>query len=156
MRYASIALLALILSGCSQGSAGTTIPPSYAAFSPMVLVAGGQPNITSVSKIVAKQKQKIVISGSGFGSQKPYDGDSPYIQIFDTTAGFSAGHMSSYEIDSVHLKVTDWQPNKITIAGFTGDYGQNYWYLSKGDDITVNVWSAKTGNGPASKKTTVK
>jgi len=41
----------------------------------------------------SQQTQTITISGSDFGTQAPYTGDSNYIELIDTSAGgWDAGH----------------------------------------------------------------
>jgi hypothetical protein len=142
---------AIMVSSCSQNPGAMPSPGS--SFSTL---SGSAPKITKVSSIKPKQYQKIVISGSGFGTMKPYDGDSEYLQIWDTTGHWSAGYTSSTQIDSVWLDVTSWSDSKIDIKGFTGDYGESYWVLKKGDDLTINVWNAQTRDGPATLYTKVK
>lgn len=117
---------------------------------------GSQPNITKISKLNDKQGQKIVISGNGFGTMQPYNGDSNYLQILDTTGGWSAGYTSSFEVDSVWLNVTSWSDKKIVINGFTGAYGQSYWILMKGDSLQFSVWNAQNHSGPAKQSKKVK
>ena len=41
--------------------------------------------ITHVSRISTQQFQTIVITGSGFGTDAPYTGDSAYISLLDQT-----------------------------------------------------------------------
>jgi hypothetical protein len=138
---------AIILSSCSQ-SLGS-MPSSGSSQNPSTRLTGPEPNITKVSKIKDTQYQKIVISGSGFGTMQPYNGDSGYLQILDTTGGWSAGYISSSQDDTVTLDVTSWSDKKIVIKGFTGGYGESYWILMKGDHLKINVWNAQDDNGPA-------
>jgi hypothetical protein len=154
VRYFYLLLSAAIISGCAQS--GASLPPAGSAQSLNVQHGKAQIKIDKVSTVKAKQTQKIVISGSGFGTMNGYDGDSAYIQIFDTTGGWSAGHISSYEDDTVTLSVASWSDNKIVINGFTGGYGQSYWTLYKGDHLQIKVWNAQGGGGPASKDKKVK
>jgi hypothetical protein len=109
-----------------------------------------------VSKIEPEQYQKIVISGSGFGTTKPYDGDSAYIRIRDKTGKWDAGHVSTSETDSVWLDVTQWSDSKIVITGFTNEYGEEGWVLNKGDRLEVYLWNAQNDQGPATKGAKVK
>jgi hypothetical protein len=147
MRYLALLIGAMLISSCSQ-SVGS-VPPSAVSESLSSLRSATGPSITKVSKIEAKQHQKIVISGSGFGTMQPYNGDSGYLQILDTTGGWSAGYVSSSQDDFVTLDIASWNDNKIIITGFTGDYGQSYWKLNVGDRLKINVWNAQTHNGPA-------
>ncbi len=146
MRYFYLLIGAAIISSCSQSPAST--PFAGGNQSPSIRLSGSAPTITKVSKIKAKQYQKIVISGHGFGTAAAYNGDSGYLQILDTTGGWSAGYESSTQYDSVWLDVTSWNDKKIVIKGFTGDYGQSYWILNKGDQLKINVWNAQTHAGP--------
>ena len=154
MRYFYVLLGAIVVSGCSQ-SAGS-LPVSGGSQNQVTHASGSTPEITKFTKIKPEQYQKIVITGSGFGTAAPYNGDSAYIRIRDQTGGWDAGHTSSSEIDSVWLDVTKWSDNKIIITGFTNDYGESGWILNKGDKITVDVWNWQTGKGPASKNGKVK
>lgn len=154
MRYFYLLIGAIILSSCSQNAG--SMPSTGISQNLNVHFNGSQPNITKVSKISDKQDQRIVISGSGFGTMQAYNGDSNYLQILDTTGGWSAGYVSSLEVDSVWLNVTSWSDKKIVIKGFTGDYGQSYWILMKGDSLQIHVWNAQNHGGPATKDKKVK
>ncbi len=130
------------------------MPPSGGSQNPSARQS--KPSITKVSKIKPKQNQTIVISGNGFGTMQPYNGDSGYLQILDTTGGWSAGYVSSSQDDTVTLDVSKWSDKKIVITGFTGGYGESYWVLKKGDQLQINVWNAQSRNGPATIDETVK
>jgi hypothetical protein len=145
MRYFFLLLGAVLISSCSQSTG--SMPSAGTAGEAGTRQTG--PGITSVSKIEAKQTQKIVISGSGFGTMQPYNGDSGYLQILDTTGKWSAGYISSSQDDTVTLNVASWTDSKIVIKGFTGGYGESYWVLIKGDHLKINVWNAQTHAGPA-------
>ncbi len=106
------------------------------------------PVITSVSKIRSEQTQQIVITGSGFGEQQPWSGDSPYIQISDLTRGWNAGTNRWPGLgggDWTTIRVTKWTNSEIVISGFGGDYGQLGWVLRNGDKIEIDVWNAQVG-----------
>ncbi|HLJ46993.1 MAG TPA: hypothetical protein VKU01_13340 [Bryobacteraceae bacterium] len=109
----------------------------------------GSPAITSVSGILPQQTQTITITGRGFGTHAPYNGDSAFLLIRDVTAGWSAGFANSFTTDGVTLNVTSWTDAQIVISGFTGTYGQASSILNAGDQITVYVWNAQSGIGPA-------
>jgi hypothetical protein len=136
---------------------------------PVVATAAG-PQISSVSPISAEASQTINISGSGFGSQSPYTGDSRYIQITDLTKNWAAGYCDpalnppenpqscvpgASPSDAVGLKVTSWTDTSIEIGGFAFHYGENNWTLDTGDQIQVEVWNPQTHAGPAIYTTTV-
>src|ERR1700690_1063992 len=78
------------------------------------------PVITQVSKISTQQYQTIVITGSGFGTHKPYTGDSAYISLEDQTKspGWQAGY-SPFN-DTVTLIVHQWADTRIVLGGFSG------------------------------------
>jgi hypothetical protein len=154
MRYFYLLLGAIIVSSCSQNVG--SLPLSGSSQNQVTHAAGSKPNIKSVSRIKPQQYQKIVISGSGFGTMQPYDGNSAYIRIRDKTGAWDAGHVSSSETDSVWLDVTQWSDTKIVITGFTNDYGQQNWVLNKGDHLEVYVWNPQSDSGPATKNEKVK
>jgi len=141
------------LSACSRIVDSPNVPTvSLANRAPNVLAF---PKITAVTRILAKKTQKVVISGRGFGVMKPYNGNSPYIRMRDNTANWNAGHEDAKEYDQVTLRVQSWSGNKIVITGFTGQYGANDWFLSRGESLTISVWSARSAQGPAKLNATV-
>jgi hypothetical protein len=104
------------------------------------------PVITSVSAIPPQPVQTILIKGNGFGTVAPYISEnSPYLAIGDNTARMEAGHVG----DAVTLNVARWTDTEIEVTGFGGAYGMGTWVLNAGDHITVRVWNAQTGTGPA-------
>jgi len=113
------------------------------------------PVIAHVSKISVQQFQTIVITGSGFGSHKPYTGDTVYISFEDVTASpdWQAGY-SPYN-DTVTLIVQEWEDSKIVLGGFSGAWGQFNYILTIGDSAQIEVWNAQTGAGPAEITTTI-
>jgi hypothetical protein len=125
------------------------------AIAAAVSCAVAQPVITSVSKISTQQFQTIVITGSGFGTHKPYTGDTDYISLEDQTKSpdWQAGY-KPYN-DTVTLIVNKWEDTKIILGGFSGDWGQFNWTLAIGDSEQVEVWNPQTGAGPAIVYTTV-
>jgi hypothetical protein len=152
--WSAIALV--LLTACASGRSGSVAQPDGPLGLTPVAPTPSGPKITSVSRIKPEQYQKIVISGSGFGTMSPYNGDSAYIRFRDKTGKWDAGHTSSSEIDSVWLDVTEWSDSKIVITGFTNDYGQEGWVLNKGDRVEFYVWNPQDDNGPATKGEKVK
>ncbi|MGO9750197.1 MAG: beta strand repeat-containing protein [Solirubrobacteraceae bacterium] len=150
-------------------NAGGTSTPATSAQTAVVtaLPPACQPTITSVSPISPTANQTITITGSCFGSQQPYDGDSRYIQVTDLTKNWAAGYCDpslnppgscvplSSPSDAVGLNVVTWTDTQIQIAGFTVSYGQYNWTLDPGDQIQIQVWNPQTQAGPAVYTTTV-
>lgn len=153
MRYLLLIGVVLIAS-CSQNSG--SMPASLSSQNLTTRLNNAGPSISKVTKIDTKQHQKIVISGSGFGTKQPYNGDSAYLQIWDTTGKWSAGLDNSSQDDTVTLDVSAWNDSKIVVTGFTGGWGEYNWTLKKGDHLTINVWNAQTGSGPATAHEKVK
>jgi PEP-CTERM motif len=122
--------------------------------------SASSPTITSVSPISTEQLQTIVISGSGFGTQAPYTGDSAYIKLFDVTKLWAAGYvLPGVEDDAVTLIVESWADSSIVLGGFSGDWGGpnpngGTWTLGVGNEVQTYVWNPQTGAGPASITTT--
>ena len=112
--------------------------------------AQASPTINSVSRIWARGYQTILINGSGFGSLRPYTGDSAAIRINDITQGWSAGY--SITGDAVTLQVGAWADRQISVLQFTGVYGTGIYNLLANDQVNFEVWNAQTLAGPARAK----
>jgi len=117
------------------------------------------PKITRVSKIAARKLQTITISGSGFGTQDAYTGDSDFISLLDTTTSWQAGYegclLGFCTTDTVTLIVNEWTDTKITLGGFSGAYGSSNFYLTVGDNEQISVFNPQTSVGPATINVTV-
>jgi hypothetical protein len=108
-------------------------------------------HIASVTPILPHPNQTFIITGSGFGTYKAYNGTSQYLEISDLTGQWNAG----FGNNPVALNVTSWSDSQIVVQGFTGAYGQNNWVLRAGDQIQVQVWNPQT-NAQGSYQTTCK
>ena len=125
-----------------------TGPASYTVACGSISSKSETPVINNVSKISPVQTQTITISGNGFGDLDPYNGNSPYIEITDSTSGWSAGYSSGATPNGVTLNIASWSDSQIVISGFTGKYGD--FSLAAGDSISINVWNVPSKTGPAS------
>ena len=108
------------------------------------------PVIQSVSGVIASKTQTITITGTNFGTHRPYKGkDQPIIAFADNTAGWQAGYSPAG--DTIKLSVSQWTNTQIVISGFAGKYRPPKNVLNDGDSVTVEVWYAqKRGKGPSS------
>jgi hypothetical protein len=130
-----------------------------------VLPCHAGPIIASVSQISTQQLQTIVATGSGFGTNGPYAGNSLYIEFFDVTKGWAAGYTGpcydgtnyypGFCNDLVTLIVSSWGDSSIVLGGFSGAWGFSNWTLYMGDKVQITVWNAQSGIGPASIVTNV-
>jgi DNA-binding winged helix-turn-helix (wHTH) protein len=108
-----------------------------------------QPRIDSVSAIQPEARQRIVITGRGFGLHVPYvHTDSPYLAVRDLTAHWSAGRMIPQNTDEVMVDVHSWTDTEIVVSGFSGDYGLKGSKLAPGDELEIAVWNPQSGVGP--------
>lgn len=108
------------------------------------LVAVG---IRAVSPINATGAQTIILTGSGFGNNAPFSGDSPYLKVLDQTAVWSAsntGALSDNTTNTVTVSVSTWNDGKIAINGFSGAYG-NPFRLASGDHVIITIVNPSTG-----------
>jgi hypothetical protein len=108
-------------------------------------VADVSPKITSISKITTAKLQTITITGTGFGTHKPYTGVSRFISFSDDTKHWEAGN--AVDGDRVTLIVHSWTNTKITLGGFAGQWGANNWTLAVGNKETISIWNAQGGGG---------
>ena len=109
------------------------------------------PHITSVTQVWARPYQTIQISGTGFGSLPPFNGDSAFIALSDLTQNWPAGHTG----DAVTIIVSSWSDSLISITSFGGAYGTGNQSLLAGDVLSIKVWNAQTFAGPATARATV-
>jgi hypothetical protein len=109
------------------------------------------PVIASISSVSPQQTQTITISGTGFGTQNAFNGTSKFLRIHDNTANWEAG----YSGDWININVSQWTDTQIVIKGFTGAYGLSEWKFNAGDKLTISVWNAQGGSGPAIYNATV-
>jgi DNA-binding winged helix-turn-helix (wHTH) protein len=108
-----------------------------------------EPQISSVSVIRPQARQRIVITGRGFGLHVPYvHTDSPYLAIRDLSAHWAAGRIVPHNSDEVTVDVESWTDGEIVLSGFSGDYGLNGWKLTAGDAVEVAIWNPQSGVGP--------
>jgi hypothetical protein len=115
-----------------------------------------QPRIDSVSAILPRSRQRIVITGRGFGLHVPFvHTDSPYLAIRDLTADWSAGRMIPQNSDEVMVDVESWTDSVIVASGFSGDYGLKGWTLAAGDEVEIAVWNPQSGAGPGLLRVTI-
>jgi excisionase family DNA binding protein len=109
-----------------------------------------EPSIASVTPILPRPDQMIVIKGRDFGWYTAFNGlDSPFLAIRDITGKWAAGRIIDRNPDYVTLNVEEWSDSEIIITGLSGKYGQGIWKLQPGDSIDVAVWNPQTGAGPA-------
>lgn len=121
----------------------SSVPPYYGR-------GDSTPAIASVTPIVPESTQRIVITGSGFGIQAPYERlDTPFIAIRNITGQWSAGRITPENADAVTLTVTNWTDSQITVEGFSGAFGRESKKFSAGDEIEVAVWNPQNGAGPS-------
>jgi DNA-binding winged helix-turn-helix (wHTH) protein len=108
-----------------------------------------QPRIDSVTAILPQARQRLVITGRGFGLHVPFvHTDSPYLAIRDLSAHWSAGRMIPQNSDEVMVDVESWTDTEIVVSGFSGDYGVKGWKLAAGDELEIAVWNPQSGAGP--------
>jgi len=108
-----------------------------------------EPHITSVTPILPRPDQMIIIKGRDFGWYTAFDGlDSPFLAIRDITGKWAAGRIIDRNQDDVTLSVAKWSDSEIVITRLSGKYGQQNWKLQLGDGIDIAVWNPQTGAGP--------
>jgi uncharacterized repeat protein (TIGR03803 family) len=132
--------------GANGQGAVTEIPATASGYGPATVLAAidtvtamPAPTITGVTW--NSQTETVVISGSGFGSQAAYSGESGYLRFYDSTDGVAAGYVGGGEADGIGLNVTSWSNSQIEIQGFTGVYGGSL-VFNPGDTMQISVEDA--------------
>ena len=83
---------------------------------------------------------QVFISGSNFGTQAAFNGDSSDLVVVDPGV-VAAGHKG----DAVTANVTSWDNSQIVISGFSGAYGSNGWVLGSGNTVLFEVTNPQSG-----------
>lgn len=102
--------------------------------------------------IAAQAMPPLTIHGAGFGSFPnglPYQGNSNYLEITDTTQNWDAGYGS----DSCTVTIGEWSTTSISLVANVNQSGTCP--LAVGDQLTIKVWNPQSMAGPASYNTTV-
>lgn len=116
----------------------------------LTLLGSGQPVISSVSPILPRADQTIVIRGHALGRYTDFTNlDTPYLAIRNHSASWAAGRIIPENQDEITLSVSRWTDSEIVISGLAGGYGRFNWTLHPSDEIEIAVWNPQTGAGPA-------
>jgi hypothetical protein len=138
-------VLGLLIAGLSSmlGVTGASASSRYRATG-----EGCRPRISTIAPFAALVRQTVVISGTCFGTLHPTAGaDTRYLRISDRTRSFNGcSSRDRPEEDLLTCKITSWSDRRIVFGGFTGEIG---YAVAPGDQISIQVWNAQTGNGPA-------
>lgn len=132
----------------AESTTAVGVTPGTGEIAPAI---DNSPRIESATTINSQPNQEIIISGTGFGTIAPFNGNSAYLRIRDLTRHWNAG----WNINLVHLNVTKWVDSQVVIHGFTGSYGALFWSLQPGDQLAIYIWNPQTRQGPAIYNTTV-
>jgi hypothetical protein len=88
------------------------------------------------------------VTGTGFGTQEPYDGDSAFLEVKDVTGGWNAAYTEpGSDPNTVTAFVSNWADGQITLAVHTS--GHTVFVFHAGESVEVLVWNPQTGGGPA-------
>ncbi|MGD0735214.1 MAG: hypothetical protein ABR976_08710 [Terracidiphilus sp.] len=131
---ASLSLSSNTLNGI-YGASGQSVVQLYGSATQASPIT---PRIISVSQILPQQTQTITISGSGFGTESAYAGDSSFILFADPTGTpWYAGDAGN----PVTLSIASWSDTQIVLTGFTGAYGTDGMCIKPGDQLYFKVWN---------------
>jgi hypothetical protein len=111
------------------------------------------PGYPGCEQIVVQSAPPISIMGSGFGSFPlglPYTGNSNFLQITDTTQGWSAG----YTGNPCTVTVGEWSDGLISLIANVNQSGSAC-PLAAGDVLNVTVWNPQYTPSTASLQATV-
>jgi DNA-binding winged helix-turn-helix (wHTH) protein len=149
--FATVVLVALVAAAVLALRQGEPVQflSSEAKVPPVFTKAEYEPHVDSVTAVLPQARQRIVITGRGFGLHVPYaHTDSPYLAIRDLSAHWAAGRMIPQNSDEVMIDVESWTDTEIVVSGFSGDYGVRGWKLAAGDELEIAIWNPQSGVGP--------
>ena len=93
------------------------------------------------NQFASQTNPPITITGGGLGnfpSGMPFTGVSNYLEITDTTQGWSAG----YTGNTCTVSLTSWAPNRIQLVANVNQNG--VCPLAAGDQLTIQVWNPQS------------
>jgi len=117
---------------------------------PQIAAVTTQCSLPGCSQVVVQSQPPISIlaTAGGFGSFPlglPYQGNSNFIRITDTTQNWSAG----YTGDACTVQVGEWSDTAISLVANVNQNG--VCPMAAGDQLTVTVWNPQTlASAPAS------
>jgi hypothetical protein len=92
-------------------------------------------------QVIVQSSPPIAIAGQGFGSFPlgiPYNGNSNFLQITDTTQGWSAG----YTGNACNVSIGEWSDSLISLVANVNQNGACP--IAAGDQLDVTVWNPQT------------
>ncbi len=103
------------------------------------------PTITSVTAQPNGNNWSFTIQGTNLGTHSSYSSDSAYLNLVDSTRGFSVG----YTGDPITTDLTSWTNTSIQVAGLAGSYGHGNNVIQPGDQMSLVVLNPQTGQESA-------
>lgn len=129
------------------------LPPNPITITTLTTQCSNAPGFAGCNQIVLQSAPPISIMGSGFGSFPlglPYTGNSNFLQITDTTQGWSAG----YTGNPCTVTVGEWSDGLISLIANVNQSG-GACPLAAGDVLNVTVWNPQYTPSTASLQATV-
>ena len=96
---------------------------------------------TNCNQFVVQSTPPVAITGSGFGSLPmgiPYNGNSNFLEISDTTQGWSAG----YTGNACTVSIGEWSDGLISLVANVNQNGMCP--IVANDKLTITVWNPQT------------
>jgi hypothetical protein len=117
-----------------------------------IVSANTQCPASGCTQIAAQAQPPLTINGSGFGSFPeglPYNGNSNYLEIIDSTQNWDAG----YGNGPCTVSIGEWSTTTISVVANLNVNGACP--LLAGDQLTIKVWNPQSPGTPATYTTTV-
>jgi hypothetical protein len=128
------------------------LPPNTTTITALTTQCSNAPGYSGCSQIIVQPSPPLSILGSGFGSFPlglPYTGNSTYMQLTDTTQGWSAG----YTGNSCTVTVGEWSDSLISLIANVNQNGACP--IAAGDGLVVTIWNPQNASSTGSLGATV-
>jgi hypothetical protein len=125
----------------SSPQCGVQLPPPVTITALTTQCANPSCTNLGYNQVVTQPSPPISILGTGFGSFPlgiPYSGNSNFVQIADTTQGWSAG----YTGNPCTVTIGEWSGSAMSLVANVNQNGACP--MAAGDQLTVTVWNPQT------------
>jgi hypothetical protein len=125
----------------SNARCGVVFPAPATTITALTTQCTRMPDNPDCNEVYVQPSPPIAIVGSGFGSFPPglpYNGNSNFVQITDTTQNWSAGFTGN----SCTVSIGEWSDSLISLIANVNQNG--VCPMAAGDNLAVTVWNPQT------------
>ena len=95
------------------------------------------------NQVTVQPQPAISVTGTGFGSLPmglPYNGNSNFVEITDTTQNWSAG----YTGNACNISIGEWSTGLVSFVANVNETGSTQCPMAAGDQLNITIWNPQT------------